>query len=102
MCIHNEELKQFVVSNDGWEFKDEARPGQKPKLGFVADQPGSILKIKISTVMPGKPKEDAVSVILAYLKSYAHVSGAGSAAAACRLLQCAARRQRAGCWRRRR
>jgi hypothetical protein len=73
MCIHNEELKQYVVSADGWDFKDEARPGQKPKLGYVSTQPGSILKIKLNTVVPGKERSAPVAVILAYLKSYAHM-----------------------------
>jgi hypothetical protein len=81
MCVHNEELKRYVVASEGWEFKDEARPGQKHKLGFVATQPGSTLKIRINTVMPGKPKDAPVSVVLAFLKSYAHVRAAAVARA---------------------
>ncbi len=73
MCVHNKELKQYVVASGGWEFKDEARPGQRQKLGFVATQPGSTLKIKISTVMPGKPKDGSVTILLAFLKSYSQM-----------------------------
>jgi hypothetical protein len=40
VCIMNEDFMAIAVENQGWEWRDEGKPG-RPKLGYVATQPGA-------------------------------------------------------------
>ena len=57
----------------------------KPKRGYVARAPGAVLRLRISTAAPGGGAAagagaPSVALVLAYLKSYAHM---GVATVAC-------------------
>jgi hypothetical protein len=47
LCVHNEALKPYVTRADGWTFVAEGKDPTKPKYGYVATKPGSVLQLQV-------------------------------------------------------
>lgn len=78
-CPLQDMLLIIVTRRDGFNYTDEGVPG-KPKKGFVAWSPGSVLEFKVDTVRSGdaggQPGADPVEVSIAFLTSYTHMGKA--------------------------
>ncbi|KAG1658766.1 hypothetical protein FOA52_001308 [Chlamydomonas sp. UWO 241] len=82
-CFIGPAFLAAVASHDGWEYRDEGKDPDKPKLGYISELPGSRLRFKVSTkALSFSPVESEKSVIieLSYLKSYVNM---GQAAVRC-------------------
>ncbi len=78
MCMSGESLKSLVVHSQGWEWRDEGRPG-KPKVGYVATSPGAVLRLRVDTDRSGDTSGAGgatVPVYLQHLCSYEHMGKA--------------------------
>ncbi|GFR42868.1 hypothetical protein Agub_g3859, partial [Astrephomene gubernaculifera] len=73
MCIMNERFKLTVVESRGWEYVNEGTP-EKPKPGYVASLPGSVLRVQIDTDRSAlgstAAAEEPVHVFFHHLRSY--------------------------------
>ena len=65
-CFIGQFLADRVVQADGFEWVSE-----RGKAGFIATQPGSVLRIRLDTTVPGSGAPNAtVQLELMYLRSY--------------------------------
>lgn len=58
-----------------WDWVNEST-ARRPKWGYVATQPGSMLKLSVNSTASSGGAKHQVLVQLAYLKSYAHMGKA--------------------------
>ncbi len=70
-CLISTRLQEAVASAAGFEWVDEAQPNAvRSKFGYVATQPGSKLRFKVSTEVRAGQAAAGVMMELAHLKSY--------------------------------
>ncbi|GFR48090.1 hypothetical protein Agub_g9777 [Astrephomene gubernaculifera] len=76
MCLLGDSFRSLVVSeaSSGFDYVNEGTP-EKPKPGYVATQPGSVLRFRIDTdrTALGAQPQDLVFVVFHYLRSYVHM-----------------------------
>lgn len=71
-CVHQDLLPSVVLESSGFDFIDEGTE-DKPKKGYVARNPDSVLRLKINTTQPQSRSDQLVPVYIGYLKSYEHM-----------------------------
>jgi hypothetical protein len=59
-----------AVQADGFKWFSE-----RGKAGFIATRPGSVLRIRLDTTVPGSAPNATVQLDLMYLQSYEHMVG---------------------------
>ena len=69
-CFIGEFFVEHVVQADGFTWASE-----RGKAGFIATRPGSLLRIRLDTTVPGSAPNATVQLDLMYLQSYEHMVG---------------------------
>lgn len=67
--------KCVVGPAEGWEWVNEAK-GPRPKWGYVATEPGRVLRLKLNTTASAGMRDRPVLVQIAHLRSYKHMGWA--------------------------
>jgi len=75
-CFIGPHFQVTVVSSVGWTWKDEGKDPKRPKLGYISELPGSVLKISVNTTSPTGNKALPVTIEVAYLRSYVNMGQA--------------------------
>ncbi|GIM14751.1 hypothetical protein Vretimale_17546 [Volvox reticuliferus] len=78
MCIIGDSFRSLAdsVTTTGWDYINEGTT-EKPKPGYVAREPGSVLRVRIDTDRSGMSSQtEDVHVFFHYLRSYEHMGKA--------------------------
>ncbi|KAG2488702.1 hypothetical protein HYH03_012702 [Edaphochlamys debaryana] len=82
-CFVGPSLTKALLDAQGFEWVNEGKNPKLPKWGYVASQPGAVLRLKLATATSAGTEEERgmnVSMQLGFLHSYEHM---GRAAVSC-------------------